>query len=210
MNIDEKKLKEPECPLCEVSQETIEKLKKGKPQKEKYLLKKQEKEKERLLETRSRKIKKMVFIFLPILLIGGGIVFALLNFSPNSEKINKPKATFFYSPTCGCCREYILYLKRQGFEVEEKPTEDMLAIKEQYQIPSEMESCHTAVIGDYFIEGHMPIEAIKKLLAEKPDILGIGLPGMPQGSPGMGGLKKEVFKIYGLSRTLALYQFMVY
>lgn len=75
----------------------------------------------------------------------------------------------------------------------------MLSVKEKYQIPPEMESCHTSVIGDYFVEGHMPVEVIDKLLEEKPEINGITLPGMPQGSPGMAGLKSGKWTIYSLS-----------
>jgi hypothetical protein len=75
----------------------------------------------------------------------------------------------------------------------------MASIKRKHQIPQNMESCHTAVIGDYFVEGHVPIEAIEKLLSEKPDIDGIALPGMPQGSLGMSGTKTAALKIYALS-----------
>lgn len=155
-----------------------------------------------------RKIKKIIFISLPILLIGGGIVFALLGSSPDSEEIDKPKATVFFHPTCACCWEYLPYLKRHGFSVEEKSTQDMLSIKEQYQIPPQLESCHTTIIGDYFVEGHVPIEAVRKLLSEKPDILGIALPNMPQGSPGMPGFKRETFKIHSVSPDGAVSEFM--
>lgn len=165
---------------------------------ERRLLKKQQKEQERRLLQRRKKIKKVIFISLPILLIVGGVIFGLLNLSQDNKESEKIKATVFYSPTCSCCQEYIPYLKRQGFSVEAKPTRDMLSIKEQYQIPREMEACHTSVIEDYFVEGHMPIEAIKKLLEEKPEIDGIALPGMPLGSPGMGGVKKDLFQIYAL------------
>ncbi len=79
----------------------------------------------------------------------------------------------------------------------------MSSIKRKYQIPQNMESCHTAVIAGYFVEGHMPIEAIEKLLEEKPDIDGIALPGMPTGSPGMPGQQTEAFKIYALSAGTA-------
>ncbi len=79
----------------------------------------------------------------------------------------------------------------------------MSSIKEKYQIPQNMESCHTAVIADYFVEGHVPIEAIEELLKEKLDIDGIALPGMPSGSPGMPGQKIEAFKIYALSDGMA-------
>ena len=71
-------------------------------------------------------------------------------------------------------------------------------IKSQYQIPAEMQSCHTSVIDDYFIEGHVPMEAIEKLMNEKPDIDGIALPRMPSGSPGMPGVKTETWIIYSL------------
>lgn len=76
--------------------------------------------------------------------------------------------------------------------------EDMTSVKQAYRIPQNMISCHTAVIGDYFVEGHVTVEAIKKMLEEKPVIDGIALPGMPPGSPGMPGEKTEALKIYAL------------
>ena len=84
----------------------------------------------------------------------------------------------------------------------------MSSIKSKYKIPQDMESCHTAVIADYFVEGHVPMEAVEKLLSEKPDIDGIALPGMPQGSLGMSGAKTAVFKIYALSAGTAS-EFMI-
>ncbi len=74
----------------------------------------------------------------------------------------------------------------------------MTSIKQEYQIPQDMISCHTAVIEDYFVEGHVPVKAIEEMLEEKPAINGIALPGMPPGSPGMPGEKTESFKIYAL------------
>lgn len=109
------------------------------------------------------------------------------------------KVTVFQSPDCGCCEIYKGYLMEQGFQVETQYTQDMYSIKKKYQIPQNMGSCHTVVIGDYFVEGHVPIEAIAELLEEKPDIDGIALPGMPSGSPGMPGRKTEDFIIYALS-----------
>jgi hypothetical protein len=73
---------------------------------------------------------------------------------------------------------------------------DVSVIKEKYHIPDELHSCHTTVVGNYFIEGHVPMEAINKLLNEKPDIDGIALPGMPIGTPGMPGPKEAPFVIY--------------
>lgn len=114
---------------------------------------------------------------------------------------NTPRLTarVYYAPTCGCCGEYIRYLRRAGFDVQPIPNQtEVWMIKDQYSIPAEMRSCHTTVIGDYVIEGHMPVEAIAKLLNERPSLRGIAMPGMPSGSPGMPGPKTAPFTIYGL------------
>jgi len=109
------------------------------------------------------------------------------------------KVTVFKSPSCGCCVGHAAELDKGGFDVEIVKVEDMQAIKKQYNVPSNMESCHTAVIGDYFVEGHVPMEAIDKLLLEQPDIDGIALPNMPAGSPGMPGVKRSPFRVYAIS-----------
>ncbi len=109
-----------------------------------------------------------------------------------------PKVTIYKSPNCGCCVKHSAYLKQNGFDVDIKVTEDMDTIKQKYGIPYDKQSCHTTVMGDYFVEGHVPVEAFRKLLEEKPDIDGIGLPEMPSGSPGMPGPKLESFEIYQL------------
>lgn len=111
---------------------------------------------------------------------------------------NKIEAIVYKSPNCGCCVGHAGELRKNGFNVEVITINDMDSIKEQYNIPREMESCHTTIVGDYFIEGHMPISAIKKLLDEKPDVDGIALPDMPSGSPGMPGVKRDPWEIYQL------------
>lgn len=120
---------------------------------------------------------------------------------------NEIEVTIFQLPDCECCKKHTAYLKEQGFQVETiyitdetyntEAVSSILAMKDQ--IPRNMLSCHTAVIEDYFVEGHVPVEAIRKLLEEKPDIDGISLPGMPLGSPGMPGQQTEAFVIYALS-----------
>jgi hypothetical protein len=107
--------------------------------------------------------------------------------------------TVHSSPTCGCCGQYEQYLKGEGFEVESKKEDDTTEINGRLGIPEEMWSCHTSIVGGYFVEGHVPVEAIRKLLEEQPQIDGIALPGMPPGSPGMGGDKMEPFTIYSIS-----------
>ena len=106
--------------------------------------------------------------------------------------------TVYSSPTCGCCHGYEEYLEENGFEVEPIRTADVSGMKDELNIPEEMRSCHTAKVGEYFIEGHVPVEAILKLLEEQPPISGIALPGMPPGSPGMGGAKEQPFTIYAI------------
>lgn len=106
--------------------------------------------------------------------------------------------TVYKTATCGCCGNYVTYLERSGFDVEAVNVPSLGDIKTQYSIPADMQSCHTTVIGDYVVEGHIPVEAISKLLAEKPAIRGIAMPGMPSGSPGMPG-PKEPFLIYELN-----------
>jgi len=107
------------------------------------------------------------------------------------------KAIVYKSPTCGCCGGYADELKKQGFEVTIVPTEDMDSIKSKYGIPADKQSCHTIAMGNYFIEGHVPMKAVEKLLKETPDIEGIGLPGMPSGTIGMPpGPKRAPYKVY--------------
>lgn len=93
--------------------------------------------------------------------------------------------TVFRSPTCGCCGQWIEHMEAAGFTVKDNLTEDMTAIKEQYGVPASLASCHTTVVDGYVVEGHIPAEDVQRLLAEKPDVAGIAVPGMPIGSPGM-------------------------
>ena len=118
-----------------------------------------------------------------ILLISAGVVFSQTGNNQDSGK----KVTVYKSPTCGCCVSYVAYLKGHGYDVDLVVTDDMDAIKAEHHIPANMQSCHTMIIDDYFVEGHVPLEAVDKLLAEQPDINGISLPAMPTGSPGMPG-----------------------
>lgn len=97
------------------------------------------------------------------------------------------------NPSCGCCELWVEHLRKAGFEVTVRDEEDLNAVKERLGVPYGKGSCHTAEVGGYIVEGHVPVEDIKRLLAEKPDARGLVLPGMPLGSPGMeapdGGVK---------------------
>ncbi|WP_205965935.1 DUF411 domain-containing protein [Paracoccus liaowanqingii] len=89
------------------------------------------------------------------------------------------------SPDCGCCGAWIDHLRESGFTVEETLSDNTDAFKDQHAVPQPLRSCHTALVEDYVIEGHVPAEAIRKLLAERPQAAGLAVPGMPIGSPGM-------------------------
>ncbi len=106
----------------------------------------------------------------------------------------------YKSGSCGCCGVYSTYFKNEGNKgVKVIDLEYMQGIKEKYGVPSNLESCHTTIIGDYFVEGHIPLEAIERLMQEKPTIKGIAMPGMPSGSPGMPGAKIGDFVIYAVN-----------
>ena len=117
-----------------------------------------------------------------------------------SANMNNKKliAEVFKTPSCGCCYGYVLFLEKEKFNVKQTDMRNLHSIKQKYNIPVEMQSCHTTIIGRYFIEGHVPLEAVNKLLKEQPDIDGIALPGMPIGTPGMPGKKEEPFVVYQL------------
>ncbi|RYD17012.1 MAG: DUF411 domain-containing protein [Lysobacteraceae bacterium] len=89
------------------------------------------------------------------------------------------------SPTCGCCHLWVEHMQKAGFEVEVHDVQDINLAKERVGVPYGKGSCHTAEVGGYFVEGHVPAEDVKRLLVEKPDAKGLAVPGMPAGSPGM-------------------------
>ncbi|MEK6897087.1 MAG: DUF411 domain-containing protein [Nanoarchaeota archaeon] len=115
----------------------------------------------------------------------------------------------YKSMSCGCCEVYLKYANSKiNHKIDVFDMQNPEQIKKQYGIPSELESCHTTIIGDYFIEGHIPLEAVEKLLAEQPDIAGIAMPGMPSGSPGMPGQKYGDFVIYAVANDGSYSEFM--
>ena len=109
-------------------------------------------------------------------------------------------AVLYKNPQCGCCETYAAYLRDNGFDVEVKPTMDLAQISSDAGVPPEMEGCHTMIVDGYVVDGHVPVNVINKLLAERPAIAGITLPGMPMGSPGMDGPKSGPFTIYAVTK----------
>lgn len=107
--------------------------------------------------------------------------------TPNTSPVDRalPLVTVHKSPYCGCCVKWIEHMQAAGFEVKVVDTDDMTPVKQRVGIPPGKGSCHTAEVDGYFVEGHVPAEDVKRLLAERPDARGIVVPGMPIGSPGM-------------------------
>lgn len=119
------------------------------------------------------------------------------------------EGTLYKAPNCNCCLEYTAYLEEStDADIEVVEVDDLAEIKEEYGVPEDVESCHTVDIGDYYVEGHVPLEAIGKLAEETPDIAGIALPNMPRGSPGMPGEKTEEFIISAVSDDGSYREFM--
>lgn len=104
--------------------------------------------------------------------------------------------TVYKDPNCGCCEQWVAHVKAAGFAVTVRDTADMQTVKSSFGVPDALGSCHTARVGTYTIEGHVPADLIKKLLAEKPVARGLAVPGMPIGSPGMEqGNQKDPYNV---------------
>ena len=100
---------------------------------------------------------------------------------------------------CGCCKEWIQHLEQNGFTVKDHVEPNMSAVKQRLGVPARLGSCHTAVINGQFVEGHVPAQQILAL-QNRPDLLGIAVPGMPMGSPGMEyGDRKDPYQVVGLT-----------
>jgi len=96
-----------------------------------------------------------------------------------------PEVQVFKSPYCGCCGAWIEHIKAAGFTVKVIPVTDTAAARKRLGLPERYASCHTATVGGYVLEGHVPAAEIRRLLATKPKALGLAVPGMPQSAPGM-------------------------
>ena len=109
----------------------------------------------------------------------------------------------YKNPSCGCCNAWIDHMRNAGFQVVAKDTTDLRQIKNQLGIFSELRSCHTGVIDGYVIEGHVPAKEVTRLLRERPNAIGLAVPGMPVGSPGMEHKNRhDPFQVILFSREL--------
>jgi hypothetical protein len=101
----------------------------------------------------------------------------------------------YKSASCGCCKSWVEHMERAGFKVVVHDTEELQGVKDESGVPAELRSCHTAMIGAYVIEGHVPATDVRRLLRERPAVAGLAVPGMPSGSPGMEGGVSERYDV---------------
>ena len=106
-----------------------------------------------------------------------------------------PEVLVYKTPTCGCCTLWADHLREAGFEVDTRDLNDLIRVKMDAGVPPGMSSCHTALIDGYVVEGHIPAEHVKRLLEDRPDVVGIAVPGMPIGSPGMEGIGARPYQV---------------
>jgi hypothetical protein len=123
-----------------------------------------------------------------IALVSGAAAFAFLRalrLESGASAASLPEVIVYKSPTCGCCAEWVAHLRRHGFRAKTEDLTDLRPVKTRHGVPAELQSCHTALVGGYVVEGHVPADLIERLLRERPRIAGLAVPGMPVGSPGM-------------------------
>lgn len=137
----------------------------------------------------------VLFFFLAVPLMTNGQDQEEQNDEQTVEKAESKEITVYKRPHCRCCSKWVSHLEKNGFSVNAHPSDTLDVVKDHYLVPEELESCHTAIIDGYVVEGHVPAESINKLLKERPDVQGIVVPGMPAGAPGMGnnGMPFEVY-----------------
>jgi hypothetical protein len=122
--------------------------------------------------------------------------------SPNTASRDKVSViTVYKSPSCGCCGKWIEYLRANGFEVKVQDLDDLSEIKAASGVPRQLQTCHTAVVEGYVIEGHVPVDAIHSLLHDRPKVAGIAVPGMPVGAPGMEGSPVQHYDVIAWDKS---------
>ncbi len=136
-------------------------------------------------------------------LIGASLALA---FAPAAfSRQEQPLVEVWKSPTCGCCKDWISHLEANGFRVRTVEVQSTAPMRAKLRMPERFGSCHTALVGGYTLEGHVPAADIRRLLREKPDAVGLAVPGMPVGSPGMDGPeyggRKDMFDVLLVARN---------
>jgi hypothetical protein len=120
---------------------------------------------------------------------------------PSLSAAAPPAMTVYKSPSCSCCAAWVEYIRGHGFEVVVKSPKDLSGIKRKYGVKPQLASCHTAVIDGYVIEGHVPVNDIRQVLRDRPDLVGLTAPGMPQLSPGMHSIEPKDYDVLSFDKN---------
>lgn len=129
------------------------------------------------------------------------ILLALALSAAPATKTALPKMTVYKTATCGCCAKWVDHMKAAGFNVTVEIVPNTAPYRQQFGMPDKFGSCHTAVAGGYTFEGHIPAADIKKFLKEKPAALGLAVPGMPLGSPGMESVRSDAYNTLQIAKS---------
>jgi hypothetical protein len=121
--------------------------------------------------------------------------------APRPTGANANAIEVWKSPTCGCCAQWVTHMRTNGFVPTVHDVEDVAVFKRKLGVPAKLESCHTAVVGGYAFEGHVPADLVRQVLKQRPAILGLAVPGMPMGSPGMEGPRKDAYDVVAFDKT---------
>jgi hypothetical protein len=140
-----------------------------------------------------------------LLLVGTPLIAAQGQTKPAAPPV--VEGTVWLTPTCGCCGKWVEHMQAASFKLAREVTTDMNAVPAHKRVPEELRSCHTAVVGQYVIEGHVPADVVRKLLKEQPRIAGLAAPGMPSGSPGMEGPNPRPYSIVAFRADGTTYEF---
>jgi hypothetical protein len=131
-----------------------------------------------------------------------GMLALLMASTSASSQQRTPSVTVYKDRSCSCCKKWIAHLEANGFKTVVKEVDGTAPYQKQFHVPANLASCHTAVVDGYTLEGHVPAREIKKLLSERPKVIGLSVPGMPIGSPGMeGGNRSQAYSVVAFDKS---------
>ncbi len=140
--------------------------------------------------------------------IAGTILLATMLIAASSAA--EPVVTIYKTPTCGCCGKWVEHMRSNGFQVKVQEVSSTVETRRKYGVPDRLQSCHTALVGGYVIEGHVPAADVQRLLKNKTKAAGLAVPGMPMGSPGMEGPRSDAYSVLQFHQDGTLMVFKQY
>ncbi|MDT7890428.1 MAG: DUF411 domain-containing protein [Desulfurococcales archaeon] len=154
--------------------------------------------------TSRRLLYSLLIPVIAVVIVSIALYLSIFSISSN-VRLDGVEVSLIKPRLCECCSQYARYLSNLGARVKIAAVDDIDSVMDRLGIPMELRSCHMSFLEGYIVVGHVPAEAIKKLLSERPDIKGVALPGMPPGSPGMPGTKEKPFVIYSFNSTITIF-----